>query len=512
MLETTEVTLTELSPHPQNVRQGDIGAIAESLKEHGQYRPIVVQRSTGYILAGNHTYQAAKQLKHKTIAVTYMDCDDDQALRILLVDNRANDLANYDDYGLTELLTGLMETDRKLIGTGFTPDDLDQLLADLNQPPLLPEVTGDPDEVPETIIAKTVPGDVWILGEHRLMCGDSTSPTDLAKLMTSDTANLIHADPPYGMGKEKDGVLNDNLYADKLDAFQLAWWAACRPHTADNGSVYIWGNAPDLWRLWWKAEMWKTETLEIRNEIVWDKKNVPGMSSPGLTQYPEASERCLFIQIGQQFIGNINSDDFPEEWEPLRNYMETEATHAGIGSKDIKDLLGISMWGHWFSRSQFTLCPEKHYTKIQQTYAPHFPRTWKDLKQEWDRVKGNGRTVINGKLEGTRSYFDNAHDNMTDVWSFPRVTGIDRHGHATPKPVAMMERAIKSSTPKAGIVLEPFGGSGSTLIAAHTTGRVARVMELDPHYCDVICARYQTLTGQIPIAEATGNAHNFLTE
>jgi ParB-like chromosome segregation protein Spo0J len=125
------VDLSDLKPHPENVRQGDVGAITESLKHHGQYRPIVVQKSTGHILAGNHTFKAAKALKWKQIAATYVDCDDEQALRILLMDNRANDLASYDDNALAEMLKALMATDQKLDGTGFDASDLDELVKDV---------------------------------------------------------------------------------------------------------------------------------------------------------------------------------------------------------------------------------------------------------------------------------------------------------------------------------------------------------------------------------------------
>jgi ParB-like chromosome segregation protein Spo0J len=128
-LKTEQVAVGKLTPHPQNVRQGDVGAISMSLEMHGQYRPIVAQKSTGYILAGNHTYKAAMSLGWKDIAVTYVDVDDDQALRILLMDNRANDIASYDEGGLGEVLSLLMDTEKQLAGTGFNPEDLDELLA-----------------------------------------------------------------------------------------------------------------------------------------------------------------------------------------------------------------------------------------------------------------------------------------------------------------------------------------------------------------------------------------------
>lgn len=132
-LKTEYVTLTKLTPHPRNVRQGDVGAISQSLTEHGQYRPIIVQRSTGQIIAGNHTYKAAKALGWKQVAVNYLDVTDEQALRILLVDNRTNDLATYDDNALTELLASLAATDQTLTGTGFDGDDLDDLLFKANK-------------------------------------------------------------------------------------------------------------------------------------------------------------------------------------------------------------------------------------------------------------------------------------------------------------------------------------------------------------------------------------------
>ena len=101
-------------------------------------------------------------------------------------------------------------------------------------------------------------------------------------------------------------------------------------------------------------------------------------------------------------------------------------------------------------------------------------------------------------VQGARSYFDNAHDTMTDVWRFPRVHGAERHGHATPKPVAMVSRALVSSSPAGALVLEPFAGTGSTLIAAHDTGRVCYTAELSPAYVDTTVRRWQQHTGGTP--------------
>lgn len=121
---TEQVPVDQLIPHPKNPKVGDIDQIAASLTIHGQYRPIVVQTSTKHVLAGNHTLAAAKSLGWTDIAVAWVDVDDDQALRILLVDNRTSDLGRYDNDTLAELLGELEE----LEGTGFTFDDLEDLL------------------------------------------------------------------------------------------------------------------------------------------------------------------------------------------------------------------------------------------------------------------------------------------------------------------------------------------------------------------------------------------------
>lgn len=135
-LKALATNIDAVQPHPRNVRQGDVGAISQSLEAHGQYRPIVVHKPTGNILAGNHTYAAARSLGWTQIAATLVDCSEEQALRILLTDNRANDLASYDDQALVDLLKDLMTTPEQLAGTMFDPADLDDLIGLLEPPNL----------------------------------------------------------------------------------------------------------------------------------------------------------------------------------------------------------------------------------------------------------------------------------------------------------------------------------------------------------------------------------------
>ena len=128
------VPVAELRQHPQNPRQGDVGAIHESIKSNGWYGALIVQRSTNTVLAGNHRLQAAVAAGIDALDVIYLDVDDDRALRILLADNRTNDLASYDQAALADLLRETLETTGSLSGTGFDDDAFDDLLKDLQTP------------------------------------------------------------------------------------------------------------------------------------------------------------------------------------------------------------------------------------------------------------------------------------------------------------------------------------------------------------------------------------------
>jgi DNA modification methylase len=483
--------ITELQLLPGNPRRGDIEAVKRSLEAFGQRKPIVVRRSDSVVIAGNHTLQAAQALGWDEIAVVWVDDDEVTSKAFALADNRTAELGDYDEEALADLINDVGSLNPGLLeSSGWDDKAVKELLDRVEQI----ELPTDVDDVPEDVPAVSKLGDVWLLGDHRVMCGDSTDANNVSKLMNGKTAQLLHADPPYGMGKENDGVLNDNLYASKLDEFQMAWWNTCRKFLADNASAYIWGNPEDLWRLWFVGGLKDSERLTMRNEIVWSKPNAQGMSSSGHRCYPVNSERCLFFMFGQQSMTK-NTDDYWEEWEPIRLYLVTEMNKCG-GQKNWKDALGNQMGGHYFTKSQWAFPTQEAYEKLQ-AYG-----RGDAFKQDYDALKQ--------EFYSTRAFFDNSHDSMVEVFEFNSVTGADRYGHATPKPVEMMCRVFKSSAPKNSITLEPFGGSGSTLIAAQETNRVAYLMELDPHYVDVICARYQKVTDVLPVLESSGKVHDFL--
>ena len=389
-------TLSDLKQDHKNARkrtETSASLLKESLQRYGPARSIVIDEDDR-ILAGNGTVEAALGLgieglrvidanPDEIIAVRRTGLTEDQKVGLALADNRTADLAEWD----AEMLHRLSEEHD--IAPWFEDDDVEALLEQVEQ--LEPEEGNtDPDETPEPPEDPiTKPGDLWILGNHRVMCGDSTSITNVEKLLNGEKAQLLHADPPYGMGKASDGVLNDNLYNDDLDDFQMEWWATFRPFLEDNASAYIWGNAPELWRLWYKAGLGSSELMELRNQIVWDKKAIPGMASPDLTQFPIASEHCLFFALGQQFRGNVNQDGYPPEWDSVRLYLADEAAAAKITPQDIKDVCGVQMFGHWFTTSQFNLIPDKHYVTLQATYPGRFLRPWRQLKVAWDKEKAS---------------------------------------------------------------------------------------------------------------------------
>jgi adenine specific DNA methylase Mod len=234
--------------------------------------------------------------------------------------------------------------------------------------------------------------------------------------------------------------------------------------------------------------MQKRNEITFRNLITWDKKTGQGQNSEGFRMYAIADEKCLFCQCGVQ-AQNPNQDQYWDKVEPLRAYLEEQRNKCGWDIPTMKTIAGHSDLhrDHWTGKSQWSLIPEYVYKKFQAWAKEHkieaFTRPYQSLKDEYERLC---------------AYFNNTHDNMNNVWHFDRTSAEEREGldHATPKPLALCARGIKTSSREAEIVLDVFGGSGSTMIACEQLGRKCRMMELDPHYCTVIIARWEKLTGQ----------------
>ncbi len=211
------VAVDRLRFHPRNIRQADVGAIYESIRENGFFGACVVQRSTNHVLVGNHRLQASKEHGIPAVPVVWVDCDDDRALRIMLADNAVGDAATNNEAALAELLAELAGTEAGLAGTGFSPDDLDSLIQNLADPLNL-GAKDAPD--PKTDRAEelrerwgTERGQLWEAGRHRLLCGDSTDAGDVARLMGGEKAALVMTSPPYWVGKEYE---NEHTWPEVL--------------------------------------------------------------------------------------------------------------------------------------------------------------------------------------------------------------------------------------------------------------------------------------------------------
>lgn len=534
----TYVRLDDVREAELNPKGHDLEAIRASIERFGFVTPGLRDERTGRLIAGHGRTIALRAMRYAQddppagvrldddgawmvpVITGWASKTDAEAAAYLVIDNHHPTLGGWDEPGLAELLEGIRDADPDLLElTGFDDEDLEALLGAADAADRGPGGPGeksidpaparltDDDAIPdvdEKRPAVSQLGDLWYLGPHRLACADTTDPATVARLMDGlAPATMIHADPPYGMGKESDGVLNDNLYRAELDAFQHRWWTAWTAHTAENGSAYVWGNAPDLWRWWYLGGLAEHPGIVMRNEVVWDKASTPGMRSAGGHSYPIATERCLFVMLGEQFLGNQNKDDYYEGNEPIRTHLEAERNRAGWTNKDVNRITGTHMGGHWFGKSQFAIISRKHYNVLQAAaagaaFAEPYDDLFARLFPEARAGANQYRRGLSAAMRESRTHFDNAHDSMRDVWEFNRVVGEDRHGHATPKPVAMVERAFLSSSREGDVVAVPFGGSGPEFIAGHHLGRIVVAAELHPPYVDVICRRYQAHTGTRP--------------
>lgn len=470
--------IEKLIPYINNPRINDnaVDAVAASIKEFGFKNPILIDKEN-VIIAGHTRLKAAKKLGLEEVPVIRVeDLTEQQIKAFRIADNKTAEFAEWDFELLKIELEGLDDE-----FTGFDMEELKKLFPDDT------EVIEDDfeEEPPEEPISKR--GDIWLLGRHRLMCGDATKKEDVERLMDGKKADMVFTDPPYGMKKEKEGVLNDNLNLDDLLEFNKKWIPLSFDNLKENGSWYCWGMDEPLMDIYSEIlkPMIKSQKITFRNLITWDKGHGQGQLSEDFRMYPVADEKCLFVMCGVQGFNN-NADNYFEGWEPIRSYLEKEAKKVGLDPKKLKEITGVGMYSHWFTKSQWEFIKEEHYLKLQNYYKNQaFKKEYKEIKKEYEKIKK--------EWYETRAYFNNTHDNMNNVWRFDRAGKEEREsagGHATPKPIALCSRAIKSSSREGEIVLDVFGGSGSTLIACEQLNRICYMMELNEKYADVIVNRY----------------------
>lgn len=385
-------SVDKLVPYDRNPRTHSaeqVAQIAASIAEFGFLNPILVDTASG-IIAGHGRLQAAKQIGLAQVPVVVLDhLTEAQKRAYVIADNKLALNAGWDEELLRAEMAALVAADFDMPVIGFSDDELADLLADPN----VAAGNTDEDAVPEAPVDPvTKPGDVYVLGNHRLLCGDSTVLANVEKVLDGALADMVFTDPPYNVdygntAKDKmrgnsRTIMNDNLG----EGFEQFLYDACVNMLAVcKGAIYV------------------------------------CMSSSELHTLQKA-----FIAAG----------------------------------------------GKW---STFVIWAKNNFTLGRSDYQRQY------------------EPILYGWKQGTDHFWCGARD-QGDVWfvNKPRVNDL----HPTMKPVELVERAVRNSSKSRDIVLDCFGGSGTTLIASEKLGRQARLIELDPKYCDVIVKRWEEFTGK----------------
>jgi DNA modification methylase len=378
----------EIIPYARNSRthsEEQVAQIAASIKEFGWTNPVLIDEENG-IIAGHGRLAAARKLGHTEIPVIELTgLSEAQKRAYVIADNKLALNAGWDTEMLVNELRDLEGMDIDLSLTGFSADELNDMLAEKEEGLTDEDAVPTPPEEPIT-----KPGDIWVLGKHRLMCGDSTSIDHLERLCDGQAVDMWLTDPPYNVayeGKTKDAltIQNDSMGNDQFRQFLQDAYVAADAVMKPGAVFYIWHADSEGYNFRGAAQDagWK-----VRQCLIWKKSTMV----MGRQDYHWKHEPCLY------------------GWK------------EGAGH----------LWAA--DRKQTTIL-------------------------EFDKPSRNGE-------------------------------------HPTMKPVALFEYQLLNNTKGGDIVLDSFGGSGTTLIAAEKNGRVARLMELDPKYCDVIVKRWEEFTGK----------------
>jgi DNA modification methylase len=414
------IQVGRLAPYKGNARthsRKQIRQIADSIKRFGFTNPVLVDNG-GEIIAGHGRIAAAKLLglsEVPTLRLSHLSAAEKRAY--VLADNRLAEKAGWDREILAIELQGLIDLDFEVELTGFETGEIDLILEDADA--AKGEAAGPEDEIPDLspglVVSQT--GDMWLLGKHRLLCGDARDDDAYKGLVAGETAEFVFADPPYnvritghvcGHGRIRHrefAMASGEMSAEAFTGFLITVFQRLVAHTT-NGSIH---------------------------EIFMDWRHLTEMMAAGNKVYTELKNLCVWVK-----------------------------TNAGMGS---------------FYRSRHELV-----------------FVWK---------AGDGPHVNNFELGQHGRHRSN-------VWQYAGANTLrpDRleelSVHPTIKPVALVADAIKDCSRRNGIVLDPFVGSGTTLIAAERTGRRARGIEIDPVYVDVAVRRWQTYSGKAATLAATG--------
>lgn len=424
--------IEKLVPYARNARthsDEQVGQIAASIKEWGWTTPVLVDED-GSIIAGHGRTLAAQRLKMTEVPVMVAKGWSDAKKRAYIIaDNKLALNAGWDESMLNLELGELQDLGFDISLTGFGKNELAELMAEEPTEGLTDE--NAVPEVPEKY--KSQRGDVWLLGEHRLMCGDSTQADDLAKLMDGDKADLVWTDPPYNVAVDgKAGkIMNDDMSDAEFRKFLNEVYARYFENMREGAVIYV--AHPEVERAAF-SECLVDSGLKISQVLIWVKQS-----------------------------GTLSRKDFNWKHEPIIYGWKEGAAHY--------------------------FCKDFTLTSVI------------DDDLDIDKMKKDDMVAMLKQIK---------EQMPTTVIRHDRPTKSDLH--PTMKPVSLVQRMVEWSSMDGWIVLDLFGGSGSTLIACQKANRRARLMELDPKFCDVIVKRYQEFTGKKATHAETGKtfdeAHN----
>lgn len=411
-----EGQITGLPTNPRQWTKTELNKLKKSLQETPELleaRGILVYPWEGkyLVLGGNMRLSALKALKAKDAPCIVFpeDTPIDKLKEVVIKDNGS--FGQWDFDSLANEWGDLPLTD-----WGVPVFDMDEEKQDE------PEVVEDDFDEDEDVEPRVLPGDVYMLGDHRLMCGDSTKPEEVEKLMAGDVADMVFTDPPYGVsyvgtnnpnGKEWQMIANDDLRGNSLFQFLAHAFKNLADNLKSDGAFYVWFASSN--HIEFETAL-KMAGLRVKQELIWDKGMVLGHSD-----YHWAYEPCLY------------------------------GTHKDKNCT-------------WYG------------DRTQKTFLAMNRTEIRDLKKE-------ELIDILFRLHEGRSCWRISRDNTTE------------YIHPTQKPIALAGRGIKNSSCAGQIVLDLFGGSGSTMMACEQLGRKARIMEFDPKYCDKIITRWERYTG-----------------
>ena len=418
--------LADVKPYEQNPRinDGAVEAVVRSIQEFGFRQPIVVDED-GVIIVGHTRFKASQKLGLEKVPVhVAKGLSPAQVKAYRLADNRTGEIAEW-DYDLLPIeLSQLGEMDFDLGMLGFAEDDLAKLLD-----PGVQEGLTDPDAVPEPPDeAITQPGDLWILGDHRLLCADSSKPEDVDRLLDGQPIHLVNTDPPYNVKVEPR---SNNAIAAGLSSFEGA-----KHH----------------------------QKLDVERH--------PGKAKP-----TQKKLRAKDRPLANDFVSDEEFDRLLDAW-------------FGNAARVLEPGRAFYIWGGYANCANYPPFLKKHGLYFSQAIIwdkQHPVLTRKDYMgaHEW---------CFYGWREGAAHQFFGPN-NAPDLWAVKKVNPQSMI-HLTEKPVELAVRAMQYSSRTGENVLDLFGGSGSTLMAAEQTGRKAFLMELDCLYADVIVKRWEDFSGR----------------